>query len=98
MSEMFNRLNSRKAEIQQFLISNYNVNNVQFDIIEWLFIDDIDQNFQKLNTALKKLGSNNKTGFFNALCIFLEVMNNVQNEFILNGFEESGNIFMNILK
>lgn len=74
MGAMFHRLSTGKNDIQNFFNSEFNINNLHFSINEWLFIDDMDEIFSKINMTIQKLEANGKTGFFNVLCILLETM------------------------
>lgn len=92
VGNILKRLIQKQHAITTFLNSNYNINNIEFNDIEWTTISILNNIVNDINIELISLESNNKTGFFNAILLIIKIMIHSSEQFRSNGFNEAGDI------
>lgn len=97
IGNILKRLVEKQQAILNFLNSRYNINNIEFNDIEWTTITILNSIVNGINIEMTKLESNNKTGFFYSILSIIDIMIRFGDELKSNGFNDAGEILHNYL-
>lgn len=94
---MFKRLKDYHDTIKSYINSEYNINQIYFNDIEWTSIFILSDIIDEMNQCIKDLESKSKSGFFFALLYLLKIIKIISPKFKNNGYIEAYELINNYI-